>query len=186
MAKQSPRQLLEFALIFGAIYLLSNTALKYFYPEQFGGEPPKKAVTLSLQDATLRGGHHPVLIIKNTTVKELPMTSRCPLPPVEVFFSDSDATVLQPLTPSEEPALPCPDVATLKSGETTQIDLGPWKYSLFSRYGTYEARLTLPEGFQPSASGSVLSARFTLQEEGPHLKLFRTFITKPFPIGRAP
>lgn len=180
MAKKTPRQLLEFALIFGAIYFLSDAALKYFYPEQFGGEPPKQMATLSMQDATLRGGHHPVLVLKNTTAKELPVPERCPLPPVDIFFSEGDASALTPLTPSEDPALPCPGALTVASGETVTFDLGPWKYALFSRYGTYEARLAIPEGFQPTESGSTLSARFTLKEEGPHVKLFRTFITKPF------
>ncbi|MBI3331330.1 YidC/Oxa1 family membrane protein insertase [Candidatus Peregrinibacteria bacterium] len=179
MANRSPRQLLEFALIFAAIYFLSQAGLRYFFPEQFGGEPPAKTVTLAPVDPTLRDGHHPVLTVRNNTEKTLSIANRCPLPPVDIFFSETgdNFTVLQP---SEDPALPCEQVDPVAPGESQTIDLGPWKYSLFSRNGAYEARLALPPGFQPAGSGSTLSARFTMKEAGPHVKLFRTFITEPF------
>jgi YidC/Oxa1 family membrane protein insertase len=70
-------------------------------------------------------------------------------------------------------------------GASAQVDLGPWKYSLFSKLQTYEVRLP-SEAKLVSASGAVLptsgtlAARVTLYEAGPFTKLFRAFVTKPF------
>ena len=82
-----PRQLLEFALIFAAIYLLSQFALKTFFPERFGGEPAAPVIALQAVDATVKGGHHPILTLKNGTAKDLILPNRCPMPPVDVRFA---------------------------------------------------------------------------------------------------
>ncbi|MEK7591378.1 MAG: YidC/Oxa1 family membrane protein insertase [Patescibacteria group bacterium] len=185
MAEQNPstgsgqrkyRQLLEFALIFAAIYILSQFAIKTFFPEKFGGKPPLAGVSLSAQDPTIKGGHHPVLVLKNATDRELPVSDRCPAPPVDVYFSETGEPVLgEPLT-AETTALPCTSLLSLPAGGQAVIDLAPWKYSVFGRFGEYLVRLELPEGFEQKEA----VARFFIHEAGPITKIFRTFITKPF------
>ena len=177
-AKNQVRQILEFALIFALIYLGSQYALKQFFPEQFGGETvTTNQVTLKPQDASVKGGHHPVLILHNDTEKELKLEDRCPNAQVDIFYSETGEATLtgEPLVATET-ALPCSAIEVVPPKSSVTLDLSPWKYSLFERYGNYGVRLTLPEGFEQKE----VVAHFSIHEAGPITKVFRTFITKPF------
>ncbi|OGJ60723.1 hypothetical protein A3D88_03115 [Candidatus Peribacteria bacterium RIFCSPHIGHO2_02_FULL_52_16] len=175
---KKPRQLLEFALIFAAIYLLSQFALKTFFPERFGGEPALPVLSIHAVDATVKGGHHPLLTLKNGTTKDLTLANRCPMPPVDVYFAatgEPDMTK-EPLK-TEETALPCAPLTIVPTGGSMQIDLAPWKYSLFGAFGNYAVRLPLTE---KSADQPDVVAKFSIHEAGVFTQIFRTFITKPF------
>ena len=176
-----PRQLLEFALIFAAIYLLSQFALKTFFPERFGGEPAAPVIALQAVDATVKGGHHPILTLKNGTAKDLILPNRCPMPPVDVRFAAPGQVgpdgELQTVLTTTETALPCAPLTLVPAGEQMQLDLAPWKYSLFGNLGTYEVTVPLEE---LAADQPAVSARFIISEAGVFTQIFRTFITKPF------
>lgn len=173
--QRKSRQLLEFALIFAAIYILSQFAIKTFFPGKFGNAPEQTGVSLSAQDSTVKGGHHPLLILRNATGKDLTLSDRCPRPPVNVYFSETGEPAGEPLT-AETTGLPCTPLLSVSAGGQAVIDLAPWKYSVFGRYGEYRVRLPLPEGFEQKEP----VARFSIHEAGPLTKIFRTFITKPF------
>jgi YidC/Oxa1 family membrane protein insertase len=105
-----------------------------------------------------------------------------------VLNPDSAQEELKELT-TEETALPCEILDVIPDGKSEQIDLAPWKYSLFGEMGTYEVRLkigddgavlTLPEGVErPDGLAGELRTRFTIHEAGAPTQMFRTFISKP-------
>ncbi|MBM3231375.1 membrane protein insertase YidC, partial [Candidatus Peregrinibacteria bacterium] len=128
------------------------------------------------EDATVKGQHHPILVLENHTDTSLPLNDRCPMPPVVIRQIAADGTKTELLT--KENAVPCvPPPAALTPGASVKFDLAPWKYSLFSEYGNYEAELVLPAGFS-AGSGTVIAA-FSIYEPGVSTQLFRTFVTKP-------
>ncbi len=176
---KKPRQLIEFALIFAAIYLLSTFALRTFFPDKFGNTPKTPTMTLSAEDASLTIGHHPILVLKNTTTEKFVIENRCPQPPVQIFYASSGDPDLtgKPLVASGT-VLPCVAISPVIAGGQTQIDLGPWKYALFEKTGTYVARIDVPESH--AADVITVEARFSIGEPGVITQMFRTFITKPF------
>lgn len=176
---KKPRQLLEFALIFAAIYLLSTYALRTFFPDQFGNAPKTPTITLGAEDASLTIGHHPILVLKNTTTEEFAINNRCPQPPVDLFYAATGEPDLtgRPLVASGT-VLPCVALGPVLPSEQLKIDLGPWKYSLFEKTGTYVARIAVPP--LHAADITKIEVRLTITEPGVITQMFRTFITKPF------
>ena len=159
----------QFALIFLVVYLLTQMAVRTFFPEPTNGVNGEGSIVLKLIDATVKGGHHPEISIRNTTEEDLVLQDRCPMPPVDVWKIEGEERI--PLT-AEETALPCVAVLSVPAGETVKIDLGPWKYSLFSEFTNYEIQLPV--------AGEEITAQFSIYEAGTITQLFRTFITKPF------
>lgn len=171
--KKKSKKIWEFLLIFIAVYLLSDLAFKYFFPEKPAGTQAA-AVTMEPQSSSFRMGHQPVLIVTNSTDKPYAIPSRCPQPPVDVFAVEGSGS-LRPLTTSET-AVPCVAAGPVAPGSSASIDLAPWKYSLFGNPGTYEVHLPAAQaGLAPS-----VTTRFAMHEPGFIVKTFRTFITKPF------
>lgn len=187
-AKKS--RILDFLLIFAVVYLLSQFALQWFMPQQ---DSLDGTVTVEPQDATLRTGQHPVIIIANNTQSPLSIPDRCPRPPLDIFRV-GEGNALTDVT-SDEPAAPCEPVEDIPSGQRSTVDLAPWLYTSFAQTGVYEVELPL------SATGSAAQAltgasvgtgdeesqyrdgiitRFTIEEPGVFVKLFRALITKPF------
>ncbi len=112
------------------------------------------------------------------------LPARCPQPPVDVLIMDS-ATGNPVPAASSDTVQPCGDTLTVMPGETVDLSMGPWKYSLFDKAGTYEVRLPESSAVAPATvSGAVVStpmvARFEIVEPGLFTKLFRTFISAPF------
>lgn len=172
--------LLQFLLIFILVYLITQSTFKYIFPDQYGDKAEQATgVTIEAQDKTVKGQHHPSLIVKNKTEKDLLLNDRCPMPPVDVWKISDNEIPLQLVT--EETALPCVPLTVVKAGESEVIDLGPWKYSLFNEYGTYEVELPVSEGVTAGHSQyrEGVIARFSIHEAGTLTQLFRTFITKP-------
>lgn len=170
--KKSPSRLLEFLLIFAIVYLVSQTIMRFIAPKQATPQAGVGSVVLKPEDATVRGGHHPSLVLRNHQSGALILADRCPLPPVDVFLAGEALS-------ATETVRSCVPLLTVPAGGEAQIDLAPWKYSLFGSYGTYEARL--PADIK-DADGKewIVSTRFSIYEPGPIVKAFRTFITKPF------
>ncbi len=138
--KSKLRDFLEFFVLLLALYILTQFALRQFFPQYFGSEKQETGVVLSMQDATVKGGHHPVAILKNHTEGTLTFEDRCPMPPVEVSRLTEEGFI--PLE-TEETALPCESLTEVEPGARITISLAPWKYSLFSEYGTYQLSLPL-------------------------------------------
>jgi YidC/Oxa1 family membrane protein insertase len=113
-------------------------------------------------------------VIYTGTPYELP--NRCPQPPVDVFAVGGTQTASGPAKPlvASGTVIPCLPMAPLPPGHTTTISMGPWKYSLFEREGTFEVRLP------GTAASDTTSTQFTITEPGFFTKLFRTFISAPF------
>lgn len=174
-AKRS--SVVQFALIFAVSYLLLELVLRTFFPAQFSKEERAPGVYLSAVDATVKGDHHPVLRLENRTENDLVLANRCPMPPVEVFRVTIQGTeeFREPLTTAET-AIPCVPLERVPAGQTVQMDLAAWKYSLFQEYGTYDVRLPSTDS---GVETSTVTARFEIYEPGAVTKLFRTFITKP-------
>ncbi len=116
----------------------------------------------------------------------LSIPSRCPEPPVDLFtVADPQAWEKLMKVTSSETAVPCEPIPALQPGDSVQVSLAPWKYSLFERVGAFEARI--PETVKgvaiASGSGSAVVSpgvvRFTVSEPGAFTKLFRTFVAAP-------
>lgn len=128
------------------------------------------------------------------------LENRCPQPNVDVFLVGREDKAGETLTPmaSSETVVPCVPVPVVEPGETVQISLAPWKYSLFEKTGAFEVRLpgigvagAGDSSMQPVSSGSLAGqaeaviasrtvARFSIVEPGIFRKTFRTFISAPF------
>ncbi len=179
--------MLQFLAIFALVYLGTQMALKYFFPDQYGSEKSVTGVILEPADSTVKGQHHPVLLIKNKTEKDRALEDRCPMPPVHVWKVTENGEKTQLIT--QDTVLPCVSLTQVPAGETATADLAPWKYSLFDEYGIYEVELPVPEGTAlqtadpGSASRSEVITRFTIYEPGILTQLFRTFVTKPLLNG---
>lgn len=193
---------IQFLLLFLIAYLLSDYALKAFFPRQFNHQPEQKQVVLSMQHATVRQGNDPVAIITNGTDAAISLPVSCPQPPLTVFRVKEDGSTGEQLTATGS-AVPCTDLTEpIAAGQKHLVNLAPWKYSLFWQPGMYELRLkanlsATGSGVARTATGGVLAARgasasgaavvqnplhtqFQVYEPGVFAKLFRTFITKPF------
>lgn len=183
-APRPKSSIFQFIVIFLAVYLLTQYTMKAIFPEQFNGEPPVSSVILRPVDKTVKGGHHPKLTIDNYTDKAYVVENRCPNSPVDIVRLDSagveDMKVRTPLIATET-ALPCPEYEPVEPGGRLELDLAPWKYSLFSEYAHYEASL-------PTLSGAVVAteddqpldiAKFEIYEAGTITQIFRTFVSKP-------
>lgn len=168
----------QFFLIFALVYVGSRVVLSAFFPDQFGpnGKVDTSGVLLRPVDATVKGGHHPVLMLTNKTEGRIVLPNRCPMPPLEVWFTKDGEQFTQLTT--EETVLPCEPLTEVGPGERATIDFAPWKYSLFSENGGYEVRLQV--ALEQDAEPETFTARLSIHEAGPITKLFRTFITRPF------
>lgn len=120
------------------------------------------------------------------------LTDRCPEPPVGLFRVENSGTPQEKRSPitSSETVVPCATPSVIEPGDTVDIALSPWKYSLFEKPGVYEARVLsgaeepgVTVAKQVSGSGTVMSptvTRFAIVEPGIFTKIFRTFISAPF------
>ncbi|MDP7477364.1 MAG: YidC/Oxa1 family membrane protein insertase [Candidatus Peribacteraceae bacterium] len=160
-------------MIFALVYLVTQMTFKLFFPDRYGPDKEVTGIMLRPVDDTVKGQHHPILSIRNKTDKDFALINRCPMPPVDVWKVEG-ATPTQLI--ANGTALPCKYPGVVLAGETVQIDLGPWKYSLFSEYGDYVVALPEVEG---APEGSQLEAEFNIYEAGVMTQVFRTFITKP-------
>lgn len=163
--------ILQFLLIFALVYLLTQMGMRYFFPDQYGQHANTQGVFLEMVDDTVKGQHHPEILIKNKTETDLTLTDRCPMPPVDVFFEGE-------LITTEETTLPCEPLTVVPAGETVTYSLAAWKYALFDTYGNY--RLTLPV---PEEVEGTHEVTFTYYEPGFVTQIFRTFISKPLLNG---
>lgn len=179
--KKSPSRLLEFLLIFAIVYLVSQTIMRFIMPGQSPEQTGVGSVILKPVDGTVRGGHHPVVVLRNHQSGALLLADRCPMPPVDVFLVENPGTLdeRKKALVATETARRCVPLLTVPAGGEVQMDLAPWKYSLFGPYGTYEVRLPLD---LQDAEGKewIVAARFTHHAPGPIVKAFRTFVTEPF------
>ncbi len=162
-------RLLDFLLIFALVYVISQFGLKFFFPPK-NTQQSTAAITLTPQSASIRTGNAILLTVKNNTEHPYVIPSHCPLPPVAVFaVRGTGSSALAPVKPAASPDSTCVAMKTITDGDQAILDLSPWKYAMFATIGTYEVRLP-----------SNTSARFAITEPNAFIKLFRTFITKPF------
>lgn len=177
-SKSRAGSMFQFGIIFLLVYMTTQMSFRYFFPDRYGPEKGISSVMLQATDKTVKGQHHPILVVKNRTETDLVLEDRCPMPPVKVWkvgkVGNEESKI--ELT-TEETALPCVALTEVKAGETAQVDLGPWKYSLFNEYGTYEVQLPIAENLEQ------VTAQFSIYEVGVMTQLFRTFITKPLLNG---
>jgi YidC/Oxa1 family membrane protein insertase len=181
MASPAPRKLssriLEFALILILAYLLTDLVGKWFTGDKNAQNNAPKGIMIEMADDTVRSGGNPKVIVRNETAASFTVPSRCPQPPFTVYRVEGESKTMLTATGT---ALPCVSAGPIAPGEQTDIELTPWKYSLFSANGAYEVQLQAASGSQIQGTGSVLTAQFEVYEPGVMTKLFRAFITKPF------
>jgi len=125
-----------------------------------------------MQGAKVKGDHHPIAILNNHTESPVILEDRCPIPPFDVARKEGDEFVL---LETDETVLPCMPLEQVEPGDKVIYELSPWKYSLFSEYGTY--RLTLPGVLDDE--GEAIATEFTIRPAGSVTQAFRAFITKP-------
>ncbi|MDA0376051.1 MAG: YidC/Oxa1 family membrane protein insertase [bacterium] len=168
----------QFGIIFLLVYLITQMSFRYFFPDRYGPEKGISAVMLQATDKTIKGQHHPILTIKNRTETDLVLEDRCPMPPVKVWKVGNVGNEESKVElATDETALLCVALTEVKAGETVTIDLGPWKYSLFGDFGSYEVQLPVTENLEEA------TAQFSIYKVGVMTQLFRTFITKPLLNG---
>lgn len=137
-----------------------------------------------MEASTVRVGNDPVVVIKNDTEKDLSLPPRCPQPPVDIAFIESDASGEKAIDlMANQAALPCVDLIVVKAKSSETVKLASWKYSLLERTGVYEAGLDLPEGFSTGNPENRITTRFTIAEPNFITQIFRTFVTKPLYNG---
>lgn len=171
---------LQFLLIFILVYLGSQMLMSQFFPAK-----PSATGGIELSASTsFRLGVTPIVKITNNTATGFTLPSRCPFAPVEVF------DVGTPAAPKEIPVQLsgtgmthlCEPTPVIDAGDSADVHLDAWKYSLFGVASTYEVRI--PQDALPVLTGSgaqhAASVRFAMTEPGVFTQLFRTFITKPF------
>lgn len=168
---------LEFILTFVVLFLLTNYALNYFFPKNTNTAP---TVTLTMESSRISTGNDPAVIIGNQTDKLLPLPKRCPQPPVDIAYIDTqNGAEKKTDLMANQSALPCVELAEVKPHASERVNLAGWKYALLEKNGTYEASLDLPEGFALGNADNRASVRFTMTEPGFFTKIFRTFVEKP-------
>lgn len=178
--KPKRRHWADLFLIFAIVYLGTQMGIRFLFPEKFSS-PEERAVELQLspQDATVKSGHHPVLVLRNNSAREVTITDRCPGPPVDIYYAENAF----PEPRGDPPAIigsdaPCVPPEVVPAGKQGVIDLQSWKYAAFERNGYYTVRLTLPP--QAAAStGAVLTTSFIMYEAGWLTQTFRAFVSKP-------
>lgn len=155
--------------------------LKYLAPGIFGGQSPQVDIVLTPQAAEIKEGHHPVLTLTNNSDAVIKLPNRCPAPPVDIAAVTQSAGGGEELTDliANETAIPCPEFPAVEPHTKATIDLAPWKYSLFSALGTYEASLTIDTASGGTVHHDIITSRFTIKEPGVATKLFRAIVTKP-------
>ena len=173
-SKSRAGSMFQFGIIFLLVYLVTQMSFQYFFPDRYGPEKDISGVMLQVVDKTVKGQHHPILVVKNKSESDLVLKDRCPMPPVDVWKVEGETRTS--LT-TEETVLPCAALTEVKAGESAQVDLGAWKYSLFDEYGEYEAQLPVAENLEQA------TAQFSIYEVGVMTQIFRTFITKPLLNG---
>ena len=178
--KSKRRHWADLFLIFAIVYIGTQMGIRVLFPQKFAS-PEARAVhfALTAQDATVKSGHHPVLVLRNNTDQELSLTDRCPAPPVDVYYAEAAApeAVGEPLavTGLDTPCIPVP---AIPAGKQELLDLASWKYAAFDRNGYYTVRLTLAP--QPAAAtGAILTTSFGIYEAGWATQTFRAFVSKP-------
>ena len=171
--KSRAGSMFQFALIFLLVYMTTQMSFRYFFPERYGPEKDISGVIVQVVDKTVKGQHHPLLVIKNRSEEDLVLEDRCPMPPVDVWKIEGETRTA--LT-TQETALPCAAVTSVAAGASVNVDLGPWKYSLFGDYGNYAVQL-------PGIEDEESTAEFSIYEAGMMTQIFRTFITKPLLNG---
>ncbi len=171
---------IDIALIFAVVYLVSTFAVRWFFPP---ADPRGNGIFLTMEDASVRAGLHPVAVVENLTGKPLVIPARCPAPPLDTFRVTSSAQgsgTVAPLSSDQPPAVECPGDITVESGKKGKISLAPWKYSLFGEKTKYEVRLPAEVAAKAGTGSVTASARFDVYEPGAVVKLYRAIITKPF------
>jgi YidC/Oxa1 family membrane protein insertase len=175
-AKKSSR-LIDYGIAFALVFIIAQLVIGHFFPGQKPNEPP---ITLQAPSSVRLGAATATITVKKNTTQTLTIPSRCPQPPFDVFtvMKNGEQNAPTPMSATGT-AIPCDQIAAMKpieAGKSEKIDLNPWKYSLFSKTGTYEVRLP-----QELASGTgVVAAHFDVIEPNAFVKLFRAVITKPF------
>lgn len=169
---------LESIVTFALLFALTSYALQYFFPRQKSVQPP---VILAMEATTVTSGGDPVVIIDNTSSKDLVLPKRCPGPPVDIAVVETqpDGSEKKSIVIPNESVLPCTDITLVKAGERVRVSLAGWKYAVFGRTGAYELSLELPEGFAGDATQSTPATSFMIKDVGFFTKLFRVFIAQP-------
>ncbi|HLD63778.1 MAG TPA: YidC/Oxa1 family membrane protein insertase [Candidatus Peribacteraceae bacterium] len=176
MADKQTSSFLRFAAIFALVYLGTQLATNYFFPDK-PDVSTNGRILLSVSDNNVSQGNAPIVTIENQTASGFALAQRCPLPPFEVYRSPET----EPLTATGT-SLPCEYQTSVEPGSKLKIDLAPWKYALFNQVGTYELRLatTTQAPTQPDQDDQgVSTVTFQIGDVGFITKLFRTFVTKP-------
>ncbi|MSR68146.1 YidC/Oxa1 family membrane protein insertase [Candidatus Peribacteria bacterium] len=180
--QKSKLSILEFIVTFIVLFFVTNTVLKYLFPQQFGNkDQTKPSVVLSVEKETVRVGNDPVVLIRNDLDKDLILPKRCPQPLVDIAYIErrSDGTEQRSDLVAIDSVVPCTELLMVKAHSTEKVNLAGWKYSLFERTGQYEASLGLPDGLVAEGTGARLTTTLHIAEPGFITKVFRTFVTKP-------
>lgn len=177
--KSKRRHWADLFLIFAIVYLGTQMGIRILFPHRFAPPEAQVALLFTAQDATVKSGHHPVLLLRNNTREEVSVPSRCPQPPVDIFYGEAFAPDVSgdPLQVTES-NISCAPPTPVPAGDQGIIDLAAWKYAAFGKNGFYTVTLALPK--QPAAlTGAVLTTSFTIYEAGWLTQVFRAFVSKP-------
>ncbi len=88
-AQKSKGSTLELVLTFAVLFFVTNWALQFFFPAQFG-KKVDPIVSLTAQTRSIAEGGDPILVIANHTAKDMLLPKRCPQPPVDIAYLQLD------------------------------------------------------------------------------------------------
>ncbi len=171
MADKKPSsRIWDFLLILAVVYLAVDFGMRWFFPKADPAEVNQ--IVLQVKDPTLSLGGAPVITVKNNTESPVAIDSLGCLPVNVYRISGSGRTMVNGEAEAECEGLP----ETIAAGESEEMNLAPWKFSMFGEKGTYELELRLGSG---STVADPITAQLTIGEPGFFARIFRAFITKP-------
>jgi YidC/Oxa1 family membrane protein insertase len=183
-SKSKASRITDYLIAFALVYIVAELVLKQFFPSATA--PVDTGISLKPASMSVRmGASAATVTVHNGSTKTFTLPSRCPQPPFDISYvavQPDGSTKMEPLTATAAPAISCdqiPVIAPIEAGKDGQVPLNAWKYSIFSKLGTYQ--VALPKGLSGAtinASGSTMQV--TVNEPNTFIQLFRAIITKPF------
>ncbi len=168
--KKRSSRIWDFLLILAVVYLAVDVGMRWFFPK---ADPTEvNQIVLSVKDATVSVGGAPEIIVRNNTNQSIAISADACLPVAVYRTTGSGRTMINGEAEADCEGLP----EMIAAGESAEMSLAPWKFSIFGQTGVYELELRVGSG---GGIDEPVTAQLTVGEPGFFARIFRAFITKP-------